>query len=73
MGILKRNRTPADPDLELIAAQERAVLAFAEERIASAGSPPDGAQRTRDEAATLAATIGERLRAELQQNRNRQL
>ena len=59
-----------DPDLTLIAATQRAILAFADERIACAGSPPDDAQRMRDEAAALSATIGERLRADLQQRRS---
>jgi hypothetical protein len=65
-------RPSPDPGLEMIAAYQRTILAFAEERIAFAGSPPDDAQRMRDEASSLAATIGERLRADYAARKARQ-
>ena len=59
---LTRRPRKTDADLAMIAAYEGAIVSYAEERITPATSA-DEAQRIRDEAATLAATIGERLRA----------
>jgi hypothetical protein len=57
-------RKPKEDGLQLIAAYERAIIAFGEERLAFAGTSGDEAERERAAVKTLAATIGERLRAE---------
>jgi hypothetical protein len=57
-------RTPPDPGLELIAHYQAAVIASRMERLDGSGMDAADVARERAAVTALAATIGERLRAD---------